>query len=96
MPAAAKLNDTHICPKSEPGPTPHVGLLISQGAANVKINGLPAARKGDQALCVGPPDKISGGSSTVFINGKSAARKDDSTDHGGMITSGSPNVNIGG
>lgn len=96
MPAAAKILDTHVCPKSEPGPVPHVGLMIMAGSSNVKINGMGAARKGDKALCVGPPDSISAGSSSVKINGKPAARMGDSTNHGGKITSGSANVNIGG
>jgi uncharacterized Zn-binding protein involved in type VI secretion len=36
------------------------------------------------------------GSKTVLINGKDAARMGDPTDHGGTITTGSANVNIGG
>lgn len=88
--------DMHVCPKSEPGPVPHVGMMISQGSADVKINSMGAARKGDQALCVGPPDKISAGSGTVKINGKPAARMGDSTEHGGTVTTGSSNVIIGG
>lgn len=96
MPPAAKILDMHVCPKSEPGPVPHVGLMITEGSSDVKINGFGAAREGDQALCVGPPDKISGGSSKVNINGKPAARLGDPTDHGGAITSGSANVIIGG
>ena len=96
MPKAAKIMDMHACPKSEPGPVPHVGLMIVGGSSNVKINSLGAARKGDKALCVGPPDSISKGSTTVFINGKPAARMGDPTEHGGTITSGSANVNIGG
>ncbi len=96
MGAAARQLDLHTCPKSEPGPVPHVGLFIPKGSPDVKINGLEAARKGDKVLCVGPPDKISGGSATVFINGKAAARKLDPTEHGGSISAGSLNVNIGG
>ncbi|WP_242603013.1 PAAR domain-containing protein [Vibrio vulnificus] len=59
------------------------------------INGVPAARKGDSMVCVGPPDSIKQGSSSVFINGKPAARMFDSTNHGGVIIGGSPNVFIG-
>lgn len=90
------MTDMHMCPKSEPGPTPHVGMMITAGSSNVMINSFGAARKGDQALCVGPPDAIKKGSSSVFINGKEAARMGDPTDHGGQITMGSANVNIGG
>jgi uncharacterized Zn-binding protein involved in type VI secretion len=96
MPAAAKMLDMHVCPKSEPGPVPHVGMMITEGSSNVKINSMGAARKGDQALCVGPPDKIAAGSGTVNINGEPAARMGDSMDHGGTITGGSANVMIGG
>lgn len=46
-------------------------------------------------VCVGPPDSIKQGSSSVFINGKPAARMFDSTNHGGVIIGGSPNVFIG-
>lgn len=96
MPGAARMLDMHVCPKSEPGPVPHVGMMINEGSSDVKINGFGAARKGDKALCVGPPDSISAGSSSVKINGKPAARMGDSCEHGGTITMGSVNVNIGG
>ena len=45
---------------------------------------------------VGPPDVIVAGSSTVLINNLMAARITDPTMHGGIITGGSPNVEIGG
>nr|WP_274884443.1 PAAR domain-containing protein [Vibrio harveyi] len=66
------------------------------GSPNVNITGLPAARKGDKLICVGPPDSISSGSSSVKINGKPAARLGDSTSHGGKILVGNPTVVIGG
>jgi hypothetical protein len=62
----------------------------------VLIGNLPAARVGDMAVCVGPPDKVSAGSSGVMINGKPAARLGDSTAHGGKIVVGCPTVLIGG
>ena len=96
MGAAARQFDFHICPKSEPGPVPHQGLFIPAGSPTVFINGVMAARKGDKALCIGPPASINGGSATVFINGKAAARQNDPTSHGGTIKDGSANVNIGG
>lgn len=65
------------------------------GQANVLIGGLPAARVGDQALCVGPPDSISEGSETVLIGGLPAARLGDPTEHGGVVVLGSMNVLIG-
>ncbi|MCH9692650.1 MAG: PAAR domain-containing protein [Gammaproteobacteria bacterium] len=94
--AAARVGDMHICPKMEPGPVPHIGGPILMGSSNVYIGGMPAARVGDKALCVGPPDKASAGSSTVFINGKAAARMGDSCGHGGTIVVGCPTVQIGG
>lgn len=95
MPAAATLGHFHICPKVNPGPVPHVGGPIAVGSTNVLICGMPAARVGDMAICVGPPDKIAKGSSSVIINNKPAARMGDRTAHGGMIVSGMPNVLIG-
>ncbi|HFQ5354195.1 TPA: PAAR domain-containing protein [Vibrio vulnificus] len=91
---AATIGHNHLCPKKT-GKIPHVGGPITTGSSNVMINGVPAARKGDSMVCVGPPDSIKQGSSSVFINGKAAARMFDATNHGGVIIGGSPNVFIG-
>jgi uncharacterized Zn-binding protein involved in type VI secretion len=56
---------------------------------------MPAARVGDMALCVGPPDVIVMGSPTVLIGYMMAARIGDPTVHGGLIVSGFPQVMIG-
>ena len=56
---------------------------------------MPAARVGDMAVCVGPPDVIVLGSFTVLIGGKPAARMGDMTAHGGAIVLGCPTVLIG-
>jgi uncharacterized Zn-binding protein involved in type VI secretion len=61
----------------------------------VLIGGLPAARLGDMAVCVGPPDVIILGSFTVLIGGQPAARMTDMTAHGGTIVMGLPMVLIG-
>lgn len=66
------------------------------GAPNVLIGNMPAARVGDMATCVGPPDTIIVGSATVLIGGLPAARMGDSTAHGGTIVVGFPQVLIGG
>ncbi len=97
MPPAARLGDMHTCPMQTPGtpPIPHVGGPISTGAPTVLIGGQPAARVGDLAVCVGPPDTIAMGSATVLIAGQPAARMGDSTAHGGVITVGLPTVQIG-
>ena len=99
MPPAARLNDMHTCPMVTPGtsPVPHIGgPIIGPGAPTVFIGGLPAARLGDQLVCVGPPDSIVKGSATVFIGGVPAARMGDATAHGGTIVGGLPTVMIGG
>jgi uncharacterized Zn-binding protein involved in type VI secretion len=99
MPPAARLTDMHQCPMITPGlpPIPHVGgPIVGPGAPTVLIGGLPAAKLGDLAVCVGPPDSIIKGSATVLIMGMPAARLGDSTAHGGAIMVGFPTVLIGG
>ena len=95
MPPAARISDMHTCPKSEPGPVPHVGGPVSTGEPTVLIGFMPAARVGDMAVCVGPPDSISQGESSVIIGGKPAARLGDPTSHGGVVVTGYPTVLIG-
>lgn len=89
------MGDMHTCPLSN-GPVPHVGGPIAVGAPTVLIGGAPAARVGDMAICVGPPDTIAVGSATVLIAGMPAARMGDTTAHGGVIAVGFPTVMIGG
>ncbi|MFC5357799.1 PAAR domain-containing protein [Azospirillum himalayense] len=88
----------HLCPMATPAvvPVPHVGgPIVGPGAVNVLIGGLPAARVGDLAACVGPPDTIAGGSATVLVGGSPQARMADPTLHGGAIMVGLPTVLIG-
>jgi uncharacterized Zn-binding protein involved in type VI secretion len=61
----------------------------------VLIQGLPAARVGDMAVCVGPPDVVALGSFTTLIGGQPAARMGDLTGHGGTIVLGCFTVLIG-
>ncbi|AVF66792.1 TPA: DNA/RNA non-specific endonuclease [Vibrio parahaemolyticus] len=91
---AAVIGSMHVCPKVT-AKVPHIGGPVVVGSPNVKIGGLPAARKGDKLVCVGPPDIVSEGASSVFINGKPAARMGDGTAHGGKIVIGNPTVLIG-
>lgn len=90
----------HSCPMqtpAAPSPIPHNGgPILPPGCPTVMICGQPAARIGDQALCVGPPDAIVMGSSSVLIGGQPAARMGDNTAHGGSISQGAPTVMIGG
>ena len=95
MPPAARASDLHVCPLVT-GIVPHVGgPVLPPGSPNVLIGGLPAARVGDVATCVGPPDVITLGSQTVFIGGSPAARMGDLTAHGGTIVSGCMTVWVG-
>lgn len=99
MPPAARILDLHTCPMTSPPPAaiPHVGGPVTgPGAPTVLIGKIPAARVGDLAVCVGPPDAIVKGSATVKIMGAPAARFGDKTAHGGTITVGFPTVVIGG
>lgn len=96
MPPAARLTDMHTCPMVT-GVVPHVGgPILPACCPTVIIGGLPAARVGDMALCVGPPDVIVKGSTTVIIGSQPAARIGDMTAHGGVIVLGCPTVMIGG
>jgi uncharacterized Zn-binding protein involved in type VI secretion len=96
MKPAARISDMHVCPMVT-GPVPHVGgPILPPGAPTVLIGGLPAARMGDMATCVGPPDTIVLGSMTVLISGKPAARMGDMCAHGGSIVVGCFTVLIGG
>ena len=95
MPPAARVSDMHVCPMVT-GVVPHVGgPILPPGCPTVFIGGLPAARVGDMAVCVGPPDSIVLGSFTVMVGGTPAARMGDMTAHGGSIVMGCPMVMIG-
>lgn len=95
MPSAARISDMHTCPKTEPGPVPHVGGPVLVGEPTVLIGFVPAAREGDALVCVGPPDTIQRGESSVLIGGQPAARVGDPTEHGGVLVAGCPTVMIG-
>ena len=77
----------HVCPMVT-GIVPHVGGPISLGCFTVLIGGMPAARAGDMAVCVGPPDTIARGSPKVLVGGMPLARMGDPTGHGGSIVLG--------
>ncbi|MCU1234746.1 MAG: type secretion protein [Candidatus Solibacter sp.] len=95
MPPAARITDMHTCPMVT-GIVPHVGgPILPPGCPTVLIGMLPAARVGDMAVCVGPPDVIAKGSPTVLIGNMMAARMGDLTAHGGVIVIGCPTVIIG-
>ena len=92
---AARMSDMHVCPMVNVI-VPHVGgPILPPGCPTVLIGGQPAARLGDPATCVGPPDMIAKGSTSVLIGGQPAARMGDLTAHGGSIVGGCPTVLIG-
>jgi len=95
MPPAARLSDMHTCPMVT-GTVPHVGgPILPPCEPTVLIGYMPAARVGDMATCVGPPDTILMGSTTVLIGYMPAARMGDQTVHGGVIVKGEVTVLIG-
>lgn len=100
MPNAARLGD--ICTGHECWPSrPNV-----EGSPNVFINSIPLHRQGDgwSVHCCTHPEVphgchgsvLASGSSTVFANGRQAGRIGDPVACGGVITTGSANVFIGG
>jgi uncharacterized Zn-binding protein involved in type VI secretion len=92
---ASRITDMHVCPMVT-GVVPHVGgPILPPGAVTVLIGKLPAARVGDMAVCVGPPDVIVLGSFTVFTMKMPQARIGDMTAHGGAIVLGFPTVLVG-
>jgi uncharacterized Zn-binding protein involved in type VI secretion len=92
---ASRITDMHVCPMVTVL-VPHVGgPILPPGAVTVLIGGLPAARVGDMAVCVGPPDVIVLGSFTVLTMKMPQARIGDMTAHGGAIILGQPNVLVG-
>jgi len=92
---ASRVTDMHVCPMVT-GIVPHVGgPILPPCAVTVLIGGLPAARVGDMATCVGPPDVIALGSFTVLTMGQPQARIGDMTAHGGNIVLGYPTVLVG-
>ena len=97
MSMAARIGDMHTCPMQTPGTpvVPHVGGPITAGCPSVIIGGQPAARVGDTAVCVGPPDTIVQGEASVLIGNMPAARMGDATAHGGVVSIGCPTVIIG-
>jgi len=65
-PAWRATADFHACPLVD-GLKPHVGGVVAVGSTSVLINGLPAARQGDQIIEAGAPNAIVLGEPTVLI-----------------------------
>jgi len=91
--SAARLDDNHVCSKSDP--IPHIGGKITTGSPNVTIGKKPAARLGDKIKCEdGSEGVISESNACLVINGQRAARINDKTSHDGKISSGMDSVQI--
>lgn len=97
MPSPLRMGDALSC-----------GDHPSSGSPDVIVNGIPAARTGDETTghdCF-PRSVMVGGSATVFINGQPACLSDGLSrnsghscggdDHVGTSTAGSADVFIGG
>lgn len=105
MPAAARGNLTDIVASltgSGFNCASPLTTATDQCSSNVIVNGQGAVREGDKvaphpAAGCGPDESVlTTFSSTVFINGKGAGRLGDQYTSDNTITSGSPNVFIGG
>jgi len=88
---ASRITDMHVCPMVT-GVVPHVGGPIIKAEFTVLIGSMPAARVGDLATCVGPPDTIVTGSWTVLIGSMPAAHLGSMTSHGGSVVGCFPTV----
>jgi uncharacterized Zn-binding protein involved in type VI secretion len=92
---AARMTDTQACPLTT-GSVPHVGgAILSPCSFDVPIENLPAARLGDLAVCIGPPNVIALGSFAVLIGRQPAARQFEPMAHGGKIVAAAATVYIG-
>lgn len=60
------LIDVHQCPLTT-GTVPHAIGVVVGGSQTVFINGVPAARQGDEIVEAGPPNKIATGCQNVTI-----------------------------
>ena len=95
MKGAASAEHTQTCPLSSPGT--HTGGVLMPGQFKVQIEGKSAIREQDQCPCAaGGPNVVQKGSSKVKVNGMGIARIGDPTAHGGMISTGSLKVLVGG
>ena len=92
MKPAARELDPLLCEK-------HGGLgdVAALGQPNVRINGRPAIRLGDQANCpFGGADVVGEGAAVVRIGGLPAAAVGHKSMHAAPIGAGSHNVTVGG
>lgn len=99
MPAVARKDDLTFCPSTERIIIPHVGgKLVNNTPVCAEANGRPVIRLADFSKCQfgAPKDVVIEGSSTVELCGLPIARVLDHMIHGGLIITGSPDVEVGG
>ena len=106
MPAQARVSDIALCPSCSHGCLSCAHSVqgpCTAGSGDVLVNGLPAARTTDpgvhESCCDANTWVAQGASATVLINGLGAHRVGDQTTHCGGVgemTTGSPNVTVGG
>jgi uncharacterized Zn-binding protein involved in type VI secretion len=99
MPLAARSLDPIACTE-HPIPDSPVSGTISPRVGTVNIGFMPAARQGDEVICLeGGQGVILRGEPTVRIEGRPAARMGDPIAHQevptGVVELGFPTVNIG-
>lgn len=89
----ARRSDTTKCPRHGSGII--TGVV---GDSHCTTNGIDVVRVGDYAQCLGTAeiDVIISGTATVSIGSRHAVRVGNNLWHGGVVSSGSPNVVIGG
>lgn len=106
MPAAARGNGTDTVfsqtGSGGPGCPSPLTTATNQCSPNVFVNGIGLVRLGDAVQshtaggCGTDSSPLTSSSSTVFVNGAGAGRIGDEYTSDNTITSGSPNVFIGG
>ena len=97
MPAVTRVGDSDVAHCS--------GMTRAQGSSNVRVNGIPVSRQGDNNTThLMPPNvppcpphaaPIASGSSRVKINGRGCGRVGDSISGCTSVAAGSPNVFAG-
>jgi len=95
VPAITRIGDADVSHCS--------GMTRAQGSPNVRVNGIPISRQGDNNTshllpgvpCPSHSAPIAVGSTTVFINGKGCGRVGDAISGCTSVAQGSPNVFAG-
>lgn len=99
MPPVARKDDLTVCPSTQYIFIPHVGGQLENAMpVCAEVNGKPVIRLADHSKCQfgAPKDVVVEGSATVELCGLPIARVGDHMIHGGLIITGSPNVEVGG